>query len=242
MNLSEMPDNNQQTPAIALREVRFAYQDAPQSVVIDIPQWTVSQGERIFLHGPSGSGKSSLMNLLSGLTVCTSGETAILGTRIDQLRGGERDQFRANNIGHVFQQFNLIPYLNARENIALAQRFCRAKDTQAEDDKERIDALLDRLDIRRQDQLKAASKLSIGQQQRVAIARALVNRPSLLIADEPTSSLDQENRNRFLSLLFNQLDQQAITLVFVSHDDTLADRFDQSVALNHINRAANPEL
>ncbi len=236
-----MPEINQDNTAIELHNVRFAYPDTPHRDVLEIPQWSVGEGEKLFIHGPSGSGKSTLLNLLSGLTVNNAGETRILGQRIDTLSGGNRDRFRARHIGHVFQQFNLIPYLSARENIALAQHFCskaQAEKKSAAQNHQKIDQLLDELDIPSDERQKKASNLSVGQQQRVAIARALINQPQLLIADEPTSSLDKANSERFLAMLLRLANQHELTLLFVSHDESLSSLFDRSLSLASINRAA----
>ncbi len=226
---------------IQLRNVRFAYPDTPSNTILDIPQWSVPQGEKLFVHGPSGCGKSTLLGLLSGMLAAQQGEIEVLDQRLDQLKASKRDRFRANAIGYVFQQFNLIPYLNATENIQLAHFFSRSDQTTNTDidGTEGIDsaALLTELGIQREDQQKPASMLSIGQQQRVAIARAMINRPQLLIADEPTSSLDEQNRDNFMALLMALVEKYNITLLFVSHDLSLAHYFDRVEALAEINRA-----
>lgn len=223
---------------IQLRNVRFAYPDTPSNTILDIPQWSVPQGEKLFVHGPSGCGKSTLLGLLSGMLAAQQGEIEVLDQRLDQLKGSKRDRFRANAIGYVFQQFNLIPYLNATENIQLAHFFSRgdqATNTGIEGSDSA--ALLTELGIQREDQQKPASMLSIGQQQRVAIARAMINRPQLLIADEPTSSLDEQNRDNFMALLMALVEKYNITLLFVSHDLSLAYYFDRVEALAEINQA-----
>ena len=220
--------------AIDLKDVRFSYPEAPGKRVLGIPRWSVADGEPVFVHGPSGSGKSTLLNLLSGMLPAPEGEISVLGNRLDQMSNRQRDRFRANHIGYVFQQFNLIPYLDAVDNIQLASHFSehrKSADLRAE-----ITELLSRLNIDAEDWHKPASKLSIGQQQRVAIARALINRPELLIADEPTSSLDQQNRDNFITLLMSLVDAQQSTLLFVSHDMTLAHHFARVDALAEINQ------
>ena len=219
--------------SIELRELRFAYPDAPEAPVLDIPQWSVAEGEHLFVHGPSGCGKSTLLSLLSGVLPAQQGQVTVLGHRLDTMKGRERDHFRANHIGYVFQQFNLIPYLDALENIALARHFCRHSENSLD-----ADELLSQLGISAQDRTKPTAKLSIGQQQRVAIARALVNGPQLLIADEPTSSLDSDNRDAFMTLLMAMAEQYRFTLLFVSHDLSLGQHFSRTEALNNINRVA----
>ena len=143
----------------------------------------------------------------------------------------QRDQFRANNIGCVFQRFNLIPYLNAIDNIGLASTFSAGGNVQWRDE---ASALLSALMIEQSDWVKPTSNLSMGQQQRVAIARALINSPALLIADEPTSSLDSENRDNFLALLMELIGKRDMTLIFVSHDMALAEHFTRLEALSDI--------
>ena len=220
---------------IHLHNIRYAYLDAPDKPVLTIPDWSVSLGERVFVHGPSGGGKSTLLNLLSGMILPAQGEVSVLGERLDRLSHRRRDRFRANHIGYVFQQFNLIPYLDAIDNILLANHFSRERAKTASS--EQINALLTSLNIATEDRRKPATALSIGQQQRVAIARALINKPQLLIADEPTSSLDLQNRDNFMSLLMSLVIEHKITLLFVSHDLSLSRYFGRTEALSDINGA-----
>jgi len=219
---------------INLRDVKFAYPDAPEKTVLDIDQWSVSEAERVFVQGASGGGKSTLLNLLSGMISSTQGEISVLGERLDKMNRRQRDQFRANHIGYVFQQFNLIPYLDALDNILLASHFSKLKNGVAL--REEGKTLLTTLNISPSDWNKPTRSLSIGQQQRVAIARALINKPELLIADEPTSSLDQHNRDNFMSILMSLIDEHNITLVLVSHDASLSTHFNRVEVLNDINQ------
>lgn len=218
---------------IDLHNVRFVYPEAPDRTVLDISRWSVSENQHVLLHGPSGGGKSTLLNLVSGMHLAMSGEVSVLGNRLDQMNNRQRDRYRANHIGYVFQQFNLIPYLDAVDNIQLASHFSLHKERAVLLGE--IQALLATLNIASSDWHKPTARLSIGQQQRVAIARALINRPELLIADEPTSSLDQHNRDNFMSVLLSLVDDHKITLLFVSHDLSLAQYFDRVDALSDIN-------
>ncbi|MBV1913780.1 MAG: ABC transporter ATP-binding protein [Pseudomonadales bacterium] len=220
--------------AIHLQNVSFAYPQAPQKKVLDIPHWSVAPGEQVFVHGPSGGGKSTLLNLLSGILQTDHGEVSVLGERLDQMSNRRRDRFRANHIGCVFQQFNLIPYLDAIDNIRLAAHFAASKQAAVE---HQTDELLSALGIAPPERHKPTAQLSIGQQQRVAIARALINKPQLLIADEPSSSLDQENRDSFMALLMSLVKEHQITLLFVSHDLALSQHFRRIEALSDINTA-----
>lgn len=221
--------------SIELNNVRFAHAEVPGKTVLDIPQWSVPDGQQVFVHGPSGSGKSTLLNLLSGLLPCAEGELRIMGERLDQMSSRQRDRFRANHIGYVFQRFNLIPYLNPIENIELARSFSARKDRASQ--AEPAEALLESLNVDAAEWQRPTSRLSMGQQQRVAIARALVNRPELLIADEPTSSLDEQNRDAFLAMLTPLVADHRMTLLFVSHDMSLAKHFGRVEALGEFNAA-----
>lgn len=221
---------------IELKEVNFSHAEAPDKTVLRIDHWSLTAGEQVFVHGPSGSGKSTLLNLVSGLLPCPEGEVSVLGNRLDQMNSRQRDRFRANHIGYVFQQFNLIPYLSALDNIELARSFsARAERQEALGD---IESLLEALQVDRAEWKRPTSQLSMGQQQRVAIARALVNRPEFLIADEPTSSLDHDNRDNFMSVLMPLAKEHNMTLLFVSHDMGLAQYFERVQALGDISEAA----
>jgi len=218
--------------AIDLRNVQFSYPEASDKIVLNIPHWSVSPGEQVFVYGPSGGGKSTLLNLLSGMLKIHHGKVSVLGERLDQMSNRQLDKFRANHIGYVFQQFNLIPYLGAIDNIQLATHFSAGKRQALVNE---IRELLSTLSISSADWHKPTARLSIGQQQRIAIARALINNPKLLIADEPSSSLDQQNRDNFMSLLMSLADNHKITLLFVSHDMSLSQYFGRVEALSDIN-------
>lgn len=219
---------------IQFSNVRFYYAGQTQSPILDIPAWGVASQEQVFLHGPSGSGKSTLLNLISGMLCVSDGNITILGQEMKALSIRQRDQFRANHIGHVFQAFNLIPYLNAIENIQLASYFAASKHKKSNNNE--VTQLLTTLNIASKDWFTPTCQLSMGQQQRVAIARALVNKPKLLIADEPTSSLDQYNRDLFMELLMSMAKNNQMTLIFVSHDLSLSHYFSRIESLEAVNR------
>jgi putative ABC transport system ATP-binding protein len=223
--------------AIQLKDVHFAYPEAPQKNVLDIQNWSVSDREQVFVHGPSGNGKSTLLNLLSGILNASSGEVTVLGERLDKMNARQRDRFRANHIGYIFQQFNLIPYIGAFDNIQLARQFAKKSTPSVSALSDEIKSLLSTFHIPQSDWQKPVGKLSIGQQQRIAIARAMINKPEILIADEPTSSLDQKNRDNFMSELMTLVSEHNITLLFVSHDMSLAKYFTRVDALSEINLA-----
>ena len=184
-------------PAVHLSDVGFVFERGEERV-LDIPSWEVARSERVFLQGESGSGKSTLLSLLSGMFVPSSGRVSVLGTEVSSLSTRERDRFRAENIGFVFQQFNLIPYLSVLDNILLAAQFGEVAGASA---KTRAEELLIKVNLGWELHHRPAGQLSIGQQQRVAIVRALINSPELLLVDEPTSALDHRNRDAFLNLL-----------------------------------------
>jgi putative ABC transport system ATP-binding protein len=211
---------------------QFRGQNEP---VLNISSWTVSEGDSVFLQGQSGSGKSTLLALLSGLEVPTRGDVSVLGHSVSSMNSRERDRFRANRIGVVFQQFNLIPFLSVIDNILLAAQFA---ETQLGSARDRAEELLTRVGLGPSLYRRHAAGLSIGQQQRVAIVRALINQPALLLVDEPTSALDQCNRDNFLELLLEILDESDCSMVFVSHDPTIAQKFDHRIELSEINQVS----
>lgn len=222
--------------AVTLTDVRFAYRGG--ATVLDIPSLHVARGERVFLHGPSGSGKTTLLGLLAGVLTPTSGGVQVLGSDLGAMSGAARDRFRAAHVGYVFQMFNLIPYLSVRENITLpvrlsAVRRARLQGEDADAAAARLAATLELTPLLTQ----PVTALSVGQQQRVAVARALIGAPELIVCDEPTSALDADRRDRFLELLFASVESAGSTLVFVSHDLALADRFGRTVLLPSVNRA-----
>ena len=219
--------------AIELSDIHFYYPDRPDHRILNIPSWSLPEGEQTFIHGPSGSGKSTLLNLIGGLLAPSKGKINILGQQLDQMTGRQRDTFRADHIGYVFQQFNLMPYLNAFDNILLASRFAQQQKSTVLDLE--IKDLLTILNIPQNDWYRSVNNLSNGQQQRVAIARALINKPQLLIADEPTSSLDAANRDTFMTLLKSLVKEHSMSLLFVSHDLSLSSHFKRIESLREIN-------
>jgi len=171
----------------------------------------IEQGEWVSLVGPSGSGKSTLLNIVGGLDQPSEGEISINGTDINALRDDELARFRRETMGFVFQQSHLIPYLDAAENVMLAQYFHSIPDRAEAEDALRRVGLGHRLGHR-------PSQLSGGEQQRVCIARALINNPSLLLADEPTGNLDRSNTKNILELMKDLHTQEGFTIVVVTHD------------------------
>lgn len=236
-----MPDSNhKQSPAVRLRQAVFAW--PRQSPVLCIDDFSLGRGEHLFLCGPSGSGKSTLLGLIGGVLQLEQGELEVLGTAFHRLRGSRRDGFRAAHIGYIFQQFNLLPYLSVTANVLLPCRFAPLRRQhalqQSGSAEQAAQDLLEKLGLEGRLLQRPVSELSVGQQQRVAAARALIGAPELVIADEPTSSLDHATRERFLELLLAQCRTVNAALLFVSHDTSLAACFDRRLELAAINSAA----
>lgn len=205
--------------------------------VLDLPAFGLDATEKVFVYGPSGSGKSTLLALIGGLMVPDHGTIRFRGETLERLSGPARDRLRADALGVIFQQFNLLPWLDVRANVVLPCRFSRARARRAGEVEKAAAGLLGAMGIGRELWPRRADRLSVGQQQRVAAARALIGRPDLILADEPTSALDAGRRNEFLDLLFDQVEAAGSALLFVSHDRALAERFDREVSLPELNRA-----
>ena len=227
---------------VRLEGVRFAWQ-AADGDVIDISRFEVARGERLFVAGPSGSGKSTLLSLLGGVITAREGRVEVLETDLSRLPGRQRDRFRADHVGIVFQMFNLVPYLSMIDNVTLPCRFSLRRRQRAEARSLHVDAEARRLlaDLELDNPAlhdRPVTQLSIGQQQRVAVARALIGSPELVIADEPTSALDEGTRERFLDLLFAECRAEGTTLLLVSHDTRLGALFDRRVSMTEFNGRA----
>jgi putative ABC transport system ATP-binding protein len=229
-------------PLIRLETLRFGWPGQPVPL-LQIDRLALARGERLFLHGASGSGKSTLLGLIAGVLAPQSGAIEVLGQNLNELGAAARDRFRADHFGIVFQQFNLIPYLSVIENVTLPCRFsaerrnkAAARSGDTDDEAMRLLAHLDMANAAVVD--KPVTELSVGQQQRVAAARALIGAPEILIADEPTSSMDADRRAAFIELLFRECDEAGSTLLFVSHDRGLQSPFDRVIELGELNRAA----
>lgn len=183
-------------------------------------------GETVLLLGESGSGKSTLLSLICGTIAADSGRVAVANSEMSDLTGGQRDRFRAEQIGMIFQQFNLLPFGSVLDNILLPLRFAPDRRGRVGDAREEARSLCAALGLPDLLTMKA-SALSVGQQQRVAVARAMIGRPPIIIADEPTSALDATSQSAFLDLLFEQVQTHGTTLLMVSHDPRLGERFDR---------------
>ena len=233
-------------PAVLVEDLEFSW-TAAGPPVLAIDRFKLVPGERVFLAGPSGSGKSSLLSLIGGVAEAQRGTVQVLGTDLKALSRRQRDRFRADHVGFVFQLFNLVPYLTVLDNVALPCGFSRRRRQNAERaggvNAEAM-RLLEALNLDdRSLWHRQVTDLSIGQQQRVAAARALIGGPEVVIADEPTSALDEGTRESFLDLMFRECEAQAASLIFVSHDSRLGPLFDRALSLadvNHSSRGHGP--
>lgn len=224
------------TTSIQIKDLKYSYKTQKNTVsplVLSIDELEIKSSEKVFLYGPSGYGKSTLLNILAGVLEVKSGSVEVLGRSLHDISQGARDHLRGENIGYIFQIFNLIPYLNIKENIVLP---CLINKKRGEgiDFYAQADELIKTLGLTDHAD-KKVTDLSIGQQQRVAAARALIGNPKLIIADEPTSSLDEKNTAEFMNLLLSEWEKRKFTLIFVSHDTRLKNYFPKTISLPEIN-------
>ena len=213
-----------------VREAGFSYGD--EGFRLFVPKFDLSSGERVALIGPSGSGKTTFLHLLAGILVPREGLVRVGEKELSRLDDFTRRAFRISKLGLVFQDFRLIEYLNARENMLLPYRLgaeLRLKESVLDRmrilaERLRVSGLLD----------SPVKRLSQGERQRVAIGRALLVRPGMILADEPTGNLDPSDKQRIMDLLFDQALELEATLIVVTHDHALLDRFDRVVDFDRI--------
>ena len=218
---------------IKIDTVKF-YWSKKSNFKIFVPNLEIKKGEKVLLLGESGSGKTTILSLICGFLNPLSGNIFINGKTINQLSSKTKDEYRADNIGIIFQQFNLLPYANVVDNVLLPLYFSKVRSNNVPDKREKVIELFKQLRLPDDITQFRASSLSMGQQQRVAVARALIGNPSLIIADEPTSSLDADAQKIFLDLMFQQISENNSTLLMVSHDRSLSDQFDRLIDINEI--------
>lgn len=219
---------------IELHDLRFCWPNQASNT-LSLDELIVMQGEHLFIRGASGSGKTTLLNLLAGILTPNQGQLQVLEQELTQLSPAARDRFRADHLGIIFQQFNLLPYLSVLDNVKLPCEFSKRRRAQAGDLSATATRLLEHLGLSTPMNIRAVTALSVGQQQRVAVARALIGKPELIIADEPTSALDTDTRDHFLKLLFSEAEAQGSTIIFVSHDPQIAHYFPRSLDLQQVN-------
>ncbi|UQZ33760.1 ABC transporter ATP-binding protein [Paenibacillus sp. PK3_47] len=216
---------------LQIRDLKKQFKVDGRSVpILDIPAWDVAKGENVAITGPSGSGKSTLLHLISGILKADSGDIVVNGQHLLDLTEAKRDAFRASVIGYVLQDFHLIPSLTARQNIEIAMH----SRLPHEEKRRVVDGWLEQAGLADRGR-HLPSQLSRGQQQRVAIVRALVNNPPLLLADEPTGSLDWETAEEIASLLLNLSTSNGHTLIVVTHDLNMAGRFPRCLNIQEVN-------
>ncbi|MBX3355139.1 MAG: ABC transporter ATP-binding protein [Phycisphaeraceae bacterium] len=206
--------------ALEIERLRFAYGSGPEGFALVVERFELAPGEQVLLAGPSGSGKSTLLALIAGLLEPASGSIRVGGDSISAMQGAARDLFRGRRIGMIFQTFNLLHGFSARENVEVA---LLATNAPRSEQRTRAEALLGELGIERIDAL--VDELSVGQQQRVAVARAVACRPALVLADEPTASLDPPTAQAAMETIQRCCREAGAALLCTSHDPQMRERF-----------------
>ena len=210
----------------------YAEPDGSRLAILDIPRLEVAAGEQVVIRGRSGGGKTTLLNAIAGITTVDAGRIAVNGTDVTRIPEVGRDRSRARHIGFVFQTFNLLSGFSALENVLLGMTF-----TGQRRDSQRARGLLERVGLAQRLSHKPAA-LSVGEQQRVAVARALVNRPVLLLADEPTANIDPAHQQQVIDLLREVCRAENVAMLLVTHADEVANQFARVEHLEQINRVA----
>lgn len=218
--------------SLTLIDVRKTYREPNGNLlpVLNVRHFELQQGEQVVLLGPSGGGKSTLLNVISGITTADSGSVVVDGTDVTKLREEARDRFRAIKIGFVFQTFNLLPAFSALENVLLGMSFSGKKVN-----KEWALSLLDKVGLSHRLGHRPP-QLSVGEQQRVAVARALANTPRLLLADEPTANVDVKNQQTILNLLREACQEFQVSLLLVTHSLEVSGQFSRVERLSDFNQ------
>lgn len=227
------PEAGQNAHALAIRDLKFSYAGNPgaEGWTVRVNSLSVQRGEQVLLTAGSGQGKSTLLQIIAGLMEPSEGTVEIGGTRMHGLRGADRDHFRGRTVGMIFQTFNLLHGFSALENVMAALMFSRIP---RREHKDRAAALLLHLGIERVD--ADPDRMSVGQQQRVAVARAVACDPILVLADEPTASLDPENAATAIALIQEACREKNAALVCVSHDPAMRSRFTREESLEGLRR------
>ncbi len=218
---------------LEITNLKKAYKSPDGEVlnIIDIPSFTLDQGERLALHGASGSGKTTFLNLIAGILKGDTGSITLSGSNLTDCSESRRDQIRGDHVGYIFQTFNLLQGYTALENVIMGLRFSHQYDSS------KAKKLLDRVGLKDRMNYKP-NQLSVGQQQRVAVARALAKAPKLVLADEPTGNLDFRRAKESLDLIREMCQEAKSALILVSHDRDILAQFDNIKELSKINQAA----
>jgi len=217
---------------LLVENVKKSYRepDGGRLPILDVPRLALAAGEQVVIRGLSGGGKTTLLNVIAGLATADEGRVVVNATDLTRLPEAARDRFRARHIGFVFQTFNLLAGFTALENVLLGMTF-----TGQASDSRRATELLGRVGLTHRLTHKPAA-LSVGEQQRVAVARALVNRPSLLLADEPTANIDPAHQQQVIDLLREACRDENVAMLLVTHSDEVAEQFDRVEPLETLNR------
>ncbi|QDU81508.1 Lipoprotein-releasing system ATP-binding protein LolD [Polystyrenella longa] len=218
--------------SLLLRRLKKSFRepDGNELPIINIEHFEIKSGEQVALIGSSGGGKTTLLHLISGIHTPDSGEVIIDQVNIAGLGEPARDRFRAMKIGYIFQTFNLLPAFTALENVLLGMSFSGKKAN-----REEAIALLDEVGLKHRLSHRP-SKLSVGEQQRVAIARALANKPKLLLADEPTASIDSRNQDNVLRMIRDVCNEHKVSLLLVTHSEEVAGQYGRVETLSDFNK------
>ena len=220
---------------LELKKVKksFVEPDGSKLPILDIAEYHVAAGEQAVLVGASGCGKTTLLHIIAGISKPNKGMVMVDGWDIPLMPEAERDRFRAQRIGYVFQTFNLLPGFTALENVLLSMRFAGRRV-----DRKRAEHLLDRVGLAHRITHKPLM-LSVGEQQRVAVARALANQPKLLLADEPTANVDSGHQQQIVDLLRKTCEEENVALVMVTHSHDVANQFERVDKLEEFNRVVS---
>jgi len=233
---AERPQAEAERPGLLrLQNLKKSYvePDGTKLPIIDVEHFELGRGEQAVLLGRSGCGKTTLLHLIAGISTPDSGKIVIGGKDIARLAEPERDRFRAENIGYVFQTFNLMQGFSALENVLLGMTFAKGKR-----DEKRARELLGRVGLGHRLSHKP-SALSVGEQQRVAVARSLANRPKLLLADEPTANIDPKHQQDIIDLIRGTCREEGVALFLVTHSAEVARQFDRAEYLDRFNKAVS---
>lgn len=217
--------------SLLLKDVRKSYQEPDGSPlpVLNIAHFEMQPADQVALIGQSGGGKTTLLNIVSGITQADAGIVQVTGTDITRLHEVARDRFRAERIGIVFQMFNLLPAFTALENVLLGMTFSGRAD------RKYAQQLLEQVGLSKR-MSHRPGQLSVGEQQRVSVARALANRPRLMLADEPTASVDLAHQETILKLLRDACTENKVALLLVTHSQEVSSQFDRVEELSSFNK------
>lgn len=218
--------------SLEISQLKKSYHEPGGSLlpILNVEQFSIRSAEQVALVGSSGCGKTTLLNVIAGITTPDSGTVLIDGVNVTTMVEPLRDLFRAARIGFVFQTFNLLPAFSALENVLLGMSFSQSKP-----DRNRASELLDRVGLSHRLQHRPG-QMSVGEQQRVSIARALANKPSLLLADEPTANVDTANQQKLLELIRDTCRENKVSLLMVTHSTEVASQFDRVENLSDFNK------